>query len=362
MTGPLPSPTATPRRATLAQVAELAGVSLKTASRALGGEPYVSADTRTQVLAAARALDYQRNAAASLLASGRLADSVGLITGDLTNPFYSALAQGIEDEIRDRNMHLSVANSRESAEQEWRMAGDLADRQTKAIVVASAMTDHAQYETLQARGIPIVFVDRPPARFVADSVVFDNRGGGHLAAEHLLAAGHRRIAFIGDYEWLPTYRERMTGMDEAFTAAGLADWRDLVRSGAHDAAMARRCVRELLADPTPPTAFIAGNNLIMLGVIEELAAQGLAPQRRRDDEADDAATSGDRGVAVLGFDDFEWGPVLGISVVAHDPQEMGRRAARLALARLADRERQASTIVLPMTLVPRGSGELPPPA
>lgn len=98
-------------RPTLAQVAARAGVSLKTASRALGGESYVSEKILASVLAAASELDYQRNAAASLLASGRLADSMGLITGDFTNPFYSALAQAIEDEIRPHGMHLSVANS-----------------------------------------------------------------------------------------------------------------------------------------------------------------------------------------------------------------------------------------------------------
>jgi LacI family transcriptional regulator len=199
-------------RPTLAQVAARAGVSLKTASRALGGESYVSEKTLTSVLAAAAELDYQRNAAASLLASGRLADSLGLITGDFTNPFYSALAQAVEDEIRPRGMHLSVANSRESAEQEKRVAHDLADRQTKAVITVSAMTDHADYATLQARGIPVVFVDRPAENLAADSVVFDNREGGRLVAQHLIDRGHRRIAFIGDYAWLPTYRARLAGM------------------------------------------------------------------------------------------------------------------------------------------------------
>lgn len=357
MTEPTSAPT---RRSTLAEVAKLAGVSLKTASRALGGEPYVSEETRSHVLAAARTLDYQRNAAASLLASGRLADSFGLITGDLTNPFYSALAQGIEDTIQGRDIHLSVASSQESADQEWRLARDLADRQTKAIVVASAMTDHGPYEALQARGVPVVFVDRPAEHLAADSVVFDNREGGRIAATHLLSAGHRRIALVGDFDWLPTHRERIAGMAEVLDGAGAAGWRERVRTGAHDAATARACVAELLDEPDPPTAFIAGNNRIMLGLQEELTARDLAPAAGRDHRSPE--TTGGRALAVLGFDDFEWGPVLGISVVAHDPQEMGRQAARLALARLADRERSVETVLLPMTLVPRGSGELPPPS
>lgn len=325
---------ASPARPTLAQVAARAGVSLKTASRALGGESYVSEKTLAVVLKAARDLDYQRNSAASLLASGRLADSIGLITGDFTNPFYSALAQGIEDEIRTRGMHLSVTNSRESAEQERRVALDLADRQTKAVITVSAMPEHHEYAALQARGIPVVFVDRPADDLAADSVVFDNRDGGRLAARHLVDAGHSHIAFIGDYAWLPTFRERMAGMGDVLDGSH-PDWRDLLRTDAHDVASSRARVRDLLALPHPPTAIVAGNNRILLGVMQELSATSL-----------------DRP-AVLGFDDPEWAQVLGVSVVTGDVEALGRHAARLAVARLGDRTRPFENVMLPMRLIVR---------
>ncbi|MFJ4223499.1 LacI family DNA-binding transcriptional regulator [Microbacterium sp. NPDC089695] len=322
-------------RPTLAQVAARAGVSLKTASRALGGESYVSEKTLASVLTAAAELDYQRNAAASLLASGRLADSIGLITGDVTNPFYSALAQAIEDEIRPRGMHLSVANSRESAEQEQHVAGDLADRQTTAVITVSAMTDHSGYAQLQARGIPVVFVDRPAENLAADSAVFDNHEGGRLAARHLIEAGHRRIAFIGDYAWLPTYRQRLAGMGEVLDETD-AEWRDLLRTDAHDVASSRACMRDLLALDEPPTAVVAGNNRILLGVMEEVAERRDAP-------------------AVIGFDDPEWARVLGVSVVTGDVEDLGRQAARLAVARLGDRTRPVETVTVPMRLIARRS-------
>lgn len=329
-------------RTTLAQVADRAGVSLKTASRALGGEAYVSEETRARVLTAARELDYQRNAAASLLASGRLADSLGLVTGDFTNPYYSALAQAIEDEIRPRHIHLSVANSRESAEQEWLVAQDLADRQTKALIVVSSMPEHHAYAQLQARGIPIVFIDRPPVDVEADSVVFDDRDGGRIAARHLLASGHTRIAFVGDYDWLHTFRERVAGIGEVLEGSDATQWRDLVRTDAHDVAAARDRTRELLALKRPPSAIIAGNNRILLGVMEEIAASAApAP-------------------AVLGFDDVEWARVLGISVVTGDIELLGRRAARLAVERLVDRTGAPEHAVLPMRLITRGSAERPP--
>lgn len=324
-------------RPTLAQVAARAGVSLKTASRALGGESYVSEKTMASVLAAAAELDYQRNAAASLLASGRLADSIGLITGDFTNPFYSALAQAVEDEIRPRGMHLSVANSRESAEQEQRVAHDLADRQTKAVITVSASQDHGDYAQLLSRGIPVVFVDRPAENLEADSVVFDNREGGRLAARHLIDAGHGRIALIGDYAWLPTYRERLAGMGDVLDRTDAA-WRDLLRTDAHDVESSRERTRELLALPDPPTAIVAGNNRILLGVMEEVAA------------SDD-----DDRPAVIGFDEPEWARVLGVSVVTGDVEALGRQAARLAVQRLGDRTRPIENVVLPMRLIVRRS-------
>ncbi|UOQ90329.1 LacI family transcriptional regulator [Agromyces endophyticus] len=322
-------------RATLAQVAERAGVSLKTASRALAGESYVSEATLARVLAAASALDYQRNTAASLLASGRLADSIGLVTGDFTNPFYSALAQAVEDELRPHGIHLAVANSRESAEQEWRTVQDLADRKTKALIVVSAMPDHAEYARLQARGIPIVFVDRPAEHIEADSVVFDNRAGGRLAAEHLRDAGHRRIAFIGDYSWLPTFVQRSAGMGDVLDEAG-ADWRGLLRTDAHDVASARAATASLLALAEPPTAIVAGNNRVLLGAVEELAT------RERADRP-----------AVIGFDDVEWARVLGITVVTGDVDALGRRAAQFAMARLNDRSSALERASLPMRLIVR---------
>ena len=334
------------RRATLAQVAERSQVSLKTASRALSGERYVSEDTRERVMAAARALGYQRNAAASMLAAGRFADALGFVAGDLANPFYSMVAAGLEDAIRDRDMHLSVAGSHETVEHEWLLAQRFADVRTKAVIVASAMPDHSCYEELQLRGVPVVFVDRPAVGLEADSVVFDNREGGRLAVDHLLEHGHRRIGFIGDYDWLPTHRERIAGMGEAMDRAGVSGWERLVRTGAHDAPSAREQALELLSQPQPPTAIIAGNNRITLGISEALAP--LAPQQA--------------GVALVGFDDFDWAAVMGITVIAHHPITMGREAALLALSRLASDDRAPSTVTLPMRLVTRGSGEIPPPA
>ena len=360
-----------PARVTLADVARRAEVSLKTASRALNAEPYVTEHTRQRVLDAAVELGYERNAAATLLASGHRSDTVGLITADLSNPFYTVLAVGIESALRESGMRLSVASSAESPEQEWSLASAFASAQARAIIVASSMRDHAPYAALISRGIPVVFVDRPAVGIDADAVVFDDIDGGRAAAQHLLAHGHRTVAFLGDYDWLPTSRGRLEGITErlrvgagsgsgvgsgASAGAGVGECFGsgsgtgtgsvddaatlIVRMGVHGPDDAAACTAELLALDEPPTAIVAGNNRIMLGV---------AAQSRRLDPA--------RRPALLGFDDFEWSDVVGISVVAGDAAHMGEGAARRALARMGDREARPTHTTLPMRLIERGSGE-----
>ncbi|GAA2228536.1 LacI family DNA-binding transcriptional regulator [Promicromonospora sukumoe] len=331
------------RRPTLAVVAQAAGVSLKTASRVLNGEPNVATATRERVQDAAASLGFRRNAVAADLARGGLSRLVGFITGDLANEFYSALASGIERELREHGLQLLTASSDEDPEREASLTGELIERRVGALIVTPAGADHSALRGEIAAGLPVVVVDRPAAGMDADTVVIDNRGGTRAAVAHLLAHGHRRIAFVGDEPHLWTYQERSDEFLAALREAGVADAERWVRSGAHDAAAARDLVLELLAAPEPPTAILAANNRATVGTLQAL----------RD-------TPGGDQVAVVGFDDFELADLLGITVVAYDAVEMGRRAAELAVARSADPDRTVEQVVLPTRVVPRGSGERPP--
>ncbi|MBA8808181.1 LacI family transcriptional regulator [Promicromonospora sukumoe] len=318
-------------------------MSLKTASRVLNGEPNVATATRERVQDAAASLGFRRNAVAADLARGGLSRLVGFITGDLANEFYSALASGIERELREHGLQLLTASSDEDPEREASLTGELIERRVGALIVTPAGADHSALRGEIAAGLPVVVVDRPAAGMDADTVVIDNRGGTRAAVAHLLAHGHRRIAFVGDEPHLWTYQERSDEFLAALREAGVADAERWVRSGAHDAAAARDLVLELLAAPEPPTAILAANNRATVGTLQAL----------RD-------TPGGDQVAVVGFDDFELADLLGITVVAYDAVEMGRRAAELAVARSADPDRTVEQVVLPTRVVPRGSGERPP--
>ena len=326
---------------TLVQVAAHAGVSLKTASRAINGEPLVAEQTRKKVLDAAQELGFQLNRAASMLARGVDSKVVGLITGDLANPFYSALAKGVERELRDYGMHLTVASSDEDPGRERSMVNELVTRQqVRALILVSTLDNHSEMRAVQSRGTPVVFVDRPGIDIQADSVVLDNREGSRVAVQHLIEGGHTSIAFIGDISRLETHRERLVGFTEAMTGAGL-DAHRWVRSGAHSLDAAEQATRELFSGENRPTAIFTSNNRVTVGALAAFSSLEIRP-------------------AIVGFDDFELADLLGISVMAHDPVEMGRVAARMALKASASRQMTPSTVTIPTELIVRGSGERQP--
>ncbi|WP_460750927.1 LacI family DNA-binding transcriptional regulator [Myceligenerans cantabricum] len=323
-------------------MAERAGVSLKTASRVLNGEPNVADTTRERVRAAAEALGFRRNAVAADLARGGASRLLGFISGDIANPFYSALASGIERVARDNDMHLITTSCEEDTDRERLLTDELLERRVGGLVVTPTTGDHARLAGELAAGTPVVFVDRPASGLDADTVVIDNRGGIRAAVRHLSDHGHRRIAFVGDNPDVWTFRERRAAFLEAMAELGNPGAQDRVRSGAHDAAGARMLVSALLTGPEPPTAVLAENNRVTAGALRAL------------DEF-----PGGEDVALVGFDDFDLADLLGVTVVSYDAVEMGRRAAALAITpRAAGTEPR--TVTLETRLIPRGTGERPP--
>ncbi len=332
-----------PGRPTLRQVAALSGVSLKTASRVLNGEPYVSEPTARKVLDAAAQLGFRRNAIARELRAGARSTSVGLIIGDVANPFYARIARGAERALRAAGLQLITASSDEDPELERSLVADMIERRVSALLLVTSADDHSYLEAERKHGVPVVFLDRPPDDLVADTIVLDNAGGVRQAVEHLLAASHRRIGLVGDLSRLSTHRERVAAFEQAMEHAGIPNWQRFVRSDSHDIEAAAQSVRELLELSPAPTALLTTNNRITIGALRAL--------RERDDAA---------GVALVGFDDFDLADLLGVTVVAHDPDVMGVLGAEQVLNRLAGEAGPARRIVLPTRLMPRGSGERRP--
>ncbi|WP_416974749.1 LacI family DNA-binding transcriptional regulator [Streptomyces sp. 4F14] len=334
------------RRPTLADVAREVGVSAKTVSRVLNEDGPVSARTREQVLAAVAKLGFQPNLMARNIRVGGPDTTIGLVIPDLANPFFGAVARAIEDTVRERGLTLLMGSSADDPDRERALTDKfLARRVSILFVVPSVGADHAHLKSHRTAGLPVIFLDRPGAGLAADSIVSSNRAGAHDGVAHLVAHGHRRIGFVGDLPLrLYTRRERLAGYRSALQEAGIPYDRSLV-TNAHDQRGAEAAASRLLDLADPPTALFAGNNIVALGVVAELAR------------------SKRKHVAVVAFDDVSLAEALepALTVVAQDPEEIGRTAATTALSRLDSDRSRARTITVPTRLIVRGSGEQPAP-
>src|SRR3954466_1245133 len=214
------------------EVARVAGVSLATVSRVLSGTGEVRADLAERVQEAVRMLGYRRDLTASTLRrADRSSASIGLIIEDVSNPFFSSVHRGVEDVARPRGVLTFVGSSDEIPERERELAETFGARGVDGLVIVPCTRDQSYLARERETGTAMVFIDRPPRFIDADAVVSDNAGGARAAVEHLRAAGHRRIGFLGDRPEIFTADERRRGYREALGAAGLAWDPALERTG-----------------------------------------------------------------------------------------------------------------------------------
>jgi LacI family transcriptional regulator len=330
-------------RPTMKDVAARAGVGLKTVSRVVNGEPGVTPDTERRVQEAIEALGFRRNDSARVLRKGRTA-SIGLVLEDLADPFYGPLSRAVEEVARYHGALLLNGSSAEDPEREEELVLALCARRVDGLVIVPASQDHRYLEPELAAGVATVFVDRPAGRIDADAILSDSFGGARNGVAHLIAHGHRRIGFIGDQPRIHTAAERLHGYRSAMADAGLPVEESWVSLGTTGPGRVESAARAMLDAPEPVTAIFAGNNRVTVTVVRVLADRT-------------------RPVALVGFDDIELADLLrpGLTVIAQDPAALGRRAAERLFHRLEDGTDAApERVVLPTTLIARGSGELPP--
>ncbi len=336
-----PRTTAAP---TMRDVAAAAGVSLKTVSRVVNSEPGVDGRTTARVGSAISILGYRRNDAAVNLRKGIPLATIGLIIEDLANPFYATLARAVEEVATRHDYAIVIASSAEDPQRERKVVSDMLQRGVDGLVMVPAGHDHRYLLTELSRGTRVVFLDRGPGGIEADAVVLENARGTREAVEHLIAHGHRRVAFVGDPIEVETSRERLSGYRDALEGSGIPFEPALVRMGPPRESLVQASTRQLLAMADPPTAILGQNNRNALAVIRAMRSL--------------AAT-----VAFIGFDDFELADMLPmpVTVVGYDPGELARAAAELLFARLAGDSRPPQRIMVPTRLIVRGSGEIAPP-
>jgi LacI family transcriptional regulator len=267
-------------------VADAAGVSQSTVSRALRGDPSVKLETRLRVESAAERLGYRT---ASLEAAKATATrTIGVVAADLTNPFFPSLLTPIHDELRLMGYRVVLFAERTDIPSGQEALSRLLDRSIDGVLVTTATLESRFMEAVRGRDLPIVLLNRYVDGWDVDRAVADNFEGGRLAGRHLLELGHRRIGVIRGPSNTSTSRDRDAGFADALADAGLHVDDALVREGSYSHQSGYQHARDLLRLPERPTAIFCGNDIIGLGAIDAARSMGI-----------DVPSE----VSIIGFDD-----------------------------------------------------------
>lgn len=322
---------------TMVDVAQRAGVALKTVSRYVNGETNINPAMARKIGDAIDELGYRKNLAAAAIRPGQTSRVIGLIISDLANPYYSTLARAVEATAFQHGYLLTTASSEEDGERHDRLVDRLIEQRVDGLIVVPPRHSRRSWDDV-IRPLPhIVFVDRPVEFPGAVTVLADNAGGARAGTRALVESGARRIAFLGDSMDIYTMRERHQGYASTLEEFGLGYDPSVVLTRAHSVEDAAAAADELLREEAVDAIF-AANNRAAIGSL-------LAFQAR------------EHRVPLVGFDDFESALLATppVSVVAQDVVGMGARAAELLIAQLERRTEEVRSLVLPTSLILRGS-------
>jgi LacI family transcriptional regulator len=330
---------------TIQDVAERAGVSAMTVSRVINHPARVAASTRQRVEQAIHDLGFVPNALARSLLRGRT-HTIALLVSDISNPFFTQIARGVEDVAQRNGYTVIFGNSDESPEKERQYIQALVSRRIDGLLIAPAgSASRAMLDLLIRHRNPFVLIDRAIEGVSTDTVIGDSVGGAQTLTEHLISLGHRRIALVNGAPEVPTARDRLSGYLQMLRVHGIELRQNLIVAGQYTRESGYQAAQQLLALPPDqrPTAIFATNNFLGVGVIEALRQARLAVPE---------------DIAVVCFDDIELASALHpfLTVVAQPARTFGTIAMQFLLDRLDGGEVVAPRkVVLPPELIVRVS-------
>jgi LacI family transcriptional regulator len=326
---------------TMAEVAKEAGVSITTVSHVLNGTRHVNEKTVQRVHAAIERTGYRPHSIARALAGART-QSIGLAISGISNPYFMDVVAAIEAEASQRGHTLLLADTHDEPEKELQMVQELVLRRVDGVLLApSAGAQELALQHLSASAVPVVLLDRfLPVPI--DQVGTENEEPTAELVEHLVGLGHRRIGLIAGLEGLSTTDERINGYRSGLQRSGLALDEELIAYGGSLHEPARAATHRLLDTENPPTALVAANNAMTIGVLHAL-------RERRLEVPED--------IALVAFDDLEWSDLFRprLTVIRQPARDIGETAVRLLLSRLDDPDRDPQAIRLPASFVHRES-------
>ena len=311
-----------------------------TVSRVINGTANVTEATRNRVFEAIERLNYRPNQIARSLREQR-SRQIGIIVPNLEDSFFGTCAQAVSLVAMEHGYSVNIALSYEDPEIEFNEAMIMLLRHVEGLVVIPARGSGTRLAGSEFRTLPIVTLDRPLSKDRFDSVVVQNKNGASIAVRHLIAHGHKEIAYLGLSDDLYTLRARQDGYRHAMTRANLTP---VMLNGNSTQGEMSIALRALLAKNPAPTALFSSNGLTTQLTLHALSELKVAVPK---------------SIALVGFDDFESADLLtpAVTVVRQPTKEMGRIGANLLFTRLTSDDPEPTTkqVVLPVELVVRGS-------
>jgi DNA-binding LacI/PurR family transcriptional regulator len=332
----MPASVTRARSTTIRDVAERAGVSTATVSRALQGTAGVTPATRARVEAAAQALRYRPSGVARSLKL-RATSTIGLIVTDIENPYFPQVIRAVEDSARERGYSVVLADGRRDQAREIQSLENLATREVDGLLIASSALTERHRSWIEESPCPVVIINGESSLPAVPAVLSDNRAGGQLAAGHVSGLGHRSICYVAaPRSSNVAVEERLGGVRSALLERGVAGASVRVVEGDGTVEGGERAAREALGRYPETTALICYNDLSAVGALHGLAAVGLRVPH---------------DVSVVGFDDIEIAPYVlpPLTTIRQATDEMGRWAVMTLLDAIELAGREASPGSQPAT-------------
>lgn len=304
---------------TIKDIAKEAKVSYATVSRALADQPGINRDTRKRIKALAKEMNYTPNA----IAKGLVTNStftIGFVVPDITNPFFSEVALGFEEYASKHGYQVFLCNTNWDLDKEKEYLKKLSGNRVDGIAIGPA-SDEVSHIVELDQTIPVVFAAYRPPIENCSYVVTDDFKSAVLAVEYLIKIGHTQIAFIGGKINSSTNIDRLCGYKEALKKHNIPIDEELIMHGEYRRTSGYKLTKELLINMDTPTAILAGDDIIALGVIQAIEEFGLSVPKN---------------VSVMGFDDISYASLdkIQLSTIYQPKHDLGEMCAKIILERI----------------------------
>ena len=326
---------------TLKMVAERAGVSVNTASRAINNKSDINEETKKRVLKVAQELGYVRNATAVALRTKKTG-TLGVVIADNRNPFYAEVLNGIEEAAREKNYHIILANTQRDYQKEEEAINLLLAKRVDGLLITPVQDRNDDIKKLIEANIPFVIVGRDFKNIEVDAVYNDEVKGGFLATEYLIKKGHKRVALINGFLHKSPAKGRLEGYKKVLKKYGIPFDDALVTIGDIDVKDGYERTKQLLEKNLDFTAIFAYNDMMAFGAMQAVKEKGL---RIPED------------IGLVGYDDILFSSLISpsLSTIRLKKQELGAESVRLLLSRINGNRKKIKKVMLGVELQIRES-------